>query len=165
MNQKFKRKLAAVSLFVVLASSYLVKPAYHGKYELLPDEEAFAKCSCGTIYIGDKEYLKQFALEDHVILVEDERDSKKDPNMRIYNSCAISNAQDRNDVLEVLLEYERQHPSNWDRTIEAMRFEWLMHNISYDFCYQEHRTESVDLNNNDEGKYDNKILQRLFGVG
>ena len=79
--------------------------------------------------------------------------------------CFIHDAEIRNEILEILQEYERQFPSDWDRTTESMRLEWLMHNLSYRFDYQPGRTESVDLNNNDEGKYDNKILQRIFGAG
>ena len=165
MNQKFKRKLAAVSLFIALATPFCLKPQYHANYQLLPNEDAFAECSCGKIYIGDIHFLESIPLGDNMILVEDERHSKKDPNMKIYYSCGICTPKDRNDVIEVLQEYERQDPSDWDRTTESMRLEWLMHNLSYRFDYQPGRTESVDLNNKDEGKYDNKILQRIFGAG
>ena len=43
-----------------------------------------------------------------------------------------------------------------------MRLEWLMHNLSFLFNYQQHRTEDVDLNNADEELYDNKLLQKVF---
>lgn len=161
---KFKKKLLAVSLFIALASTCLVHPHYEGKYELLEGEDAFAKCSCGTIYIGDIQFLRSIPKDSCVILVEDGRFSEKDPNMRIYSSCEIRSNEDRKDVLAALMEYERQDPSPWDRSMEAMGLEWTMHNLSYDISYETGRTESVDLNNKDEERYDNKLLQLLFGV-
>lgn len=164
MNNKLKRGIATVSLFVALVSGYLItEPHYDAKYELLDNDPAFAKCSCGTVYIGDKYFLNSIPLEDNIILVEDQRHSS-DPNMKIYASCSICSREDRNDILEILQEYERRDPSEWDRSIESMRLEWLMHNISYNFDVQRRRTEDVDLDNLDEEKYQQKILQLLFRV-
>ena len=163
--EKFKRKLAALGIFIVLASSYVAtEPHYNPQYELLEDDCAFARCSCGTVYIGDQEFLEQFLCEEGVILIEDQRNSKKNPNMKIYASCSIDDKNDRNDILEIIQEYERQDPTEWDRSIESMRLEWLIHNLSYDLDIQKHRTEDVDLDNLDEDKYDSKLLQLLFRV-
>ncbi len=164
MNNKFKRKLAAVSLFVVLASGYLmIEPQYDSRYEILDSDSAFARCSCGIIYIGDEDFLRNIPEEDNTILIEDQRNTK-DPNMKIYNSCNICNREDRNNILEVLEEYERLNPSDWDRSIESMRLEWLLHNYSYYLNFEKNSTEDVDLNNLDEDRYNTKILQLLFRV-
>lgn len=160
--EKLKRRLALVGVFIVLLSYSLSHPKYHSHYEILNEQGgAFAKCSCGTVYIGSEKFLEKFCEEENAILVEDERRGH-DPNMKIRASCNICSAEDRNEILEVLQEYERLHPSKWDRTMEAMRLEWLMHNLSFLFNYQQHRTEDVDLNNADEELYDNKLLQKVF---
>lgn len=161
---KLKKKLITIGVVVTILSAYtLTTPNYDTNYQLLEDNQAFAKCNCGTVYIGNKKFLKSIPEEDNIILVEDRRRTDE-PNMIIYNSCGICSKEDRNDILEILQEYERQDPTNWDRTIDSMRLEWLMHNISYDLNIEHNRTTSVDLDNEDEAKYSSKILQYLFRV-
>lgn len=163
--RKLKKKLAAIGILIALMTGYIAtNPSYHEHFELLPDEKAFARCACGDVYIGNATFLQSIPEGENIILVEDQRRSRKDPNMRIYDSCSICSKEDRNAILEVLQEYERQDPTNWDRTIDSMRLEWLMHNLSYEFSYQTHRTGDVDLNNADEEYYNNKLLQILFRV-
>ena len=84
--------------------------------------------------------------------------------MKIYSSYRIDDRDLRNEILEVLCRYEECYPSPWDRTIESMRLEWLMHNYSYFFNHETNRTEDVDLNNKEEEYYDNPILRRMFKV-
>ena len=161
--EKLKKRLMTIGIIGVLLSAYLVdEPNYNSSYEILDCDDAYAECSCGKVYIGNAFFLRNID-DEHAILVEDQRRGK-DPNMKIYNSCRINTREDRNDVLEILQKYEEEHPSNWDRTIESMRLEWLMHNISYVFNFEKHRTEDVDLDNEDEIKYKDKILQHLFRV-
>ena len=84
--------------------------------------------------------------------------------MVICNSCNIKDKDIRNDILEVLCIYEEMYPSNWDRSIESMRFEWFCHNAAYYVNYKVDDAYEVDLNNNDESKYDNKVLRRIFRI-
>ena len=161
---KFKKKLITVGVAVAILSAYTITiPNYETNYELLDNSPAFAKCNCGTVYIGNKNFLKSIPKDSNVILVEDKRRTKE-PDMIIYDSCRICSKEDRNEILEILQEYERQDPSDWDRTIDSMRLEWLMHNISYDLNIDHNRTTDVDLDNEDEEKYSSKILQYLFRV-
>lgn len=167
--RKLKRRLATLSAFIVLASGYFAtEPHYEDcQFEILEDDEdAFARCSAGTVYIGDKAFLSSIPEGEGIILIEDQRVPKTghDPNMKIYDSCSIDSRVERNEILEILMEYERRYPTGWDRSIESMRLEWLMHNLSYQFSYQRDRTADVDLNNDDEEKYDSKVLQKLFRV-
>ena len=82
--------------------------------------------------------------------------------MVIYNSCDIVDKDIRNDILEVLCEYEERYPTDWDRSIESMRLEWLCHNMAYCFNYRTDDSCEVDLNNSDEEKYDKKVLSRIL---
>lgn len=157
-----KRKVFA-GLGIVLILAYPYKHKYRSNYCIL-DDEAFASYSGGLIYIGNEEYINNLDnVNDGDILVIDER-YKNDPNMIICNSCDIKDKDTRNDILEVLCCYEEMYPSNWDRSIESMRFEWYCHNMAYYFDYKIDDSKEVDLNNADEEKYDNKILRRIFRI-
>ena len=130
------------------------------------DEEngPFAEYSDGYIYIGDENYINSLENTNSCdILVIDERD-KLDPNMVICDSCVIKDKDTRNDILEVLCCYEEMYPSNWDRSVESMRFEWFCHNAAYYVNYKVDDSSEVDLNNNDENKYNNKVLSRVFRI-
>lgn len=164
--EKLKRKLAFIHIWIMLLSLYIITEPNYDKcsYTILDNDPCFAQCSCGKVYIGDAEFLESIPQDKGVILVEDQRESNNDPNMEIYNSCEIRSRCERNEVLEILQEYERQNPTDWDRSIESMRLEWLMHNLSYAFKWQEQRSAHVDLNNRDESCYKSKVLQFLFRV-
>lgn len=158
-----KRKKLLLSLLIL--SIYLgYRHKYQKEYELLPDtNEAFAKYDEGCIYIGDEEFLSGIDTNEGDILVEDQR-NEKNPNMVIYNSCNIHDKDDKNMVLEVLEEYEKENPSDWNRTIESMRLEWLMHNIGYNFNYKKDHTTDIDLDNEDEVKYNKKLINQLLKI-
>lgn len=153
-------------LFTLILSGYLgYNHQYRSDYEILPNErEAYAQCDDMLIYIGNQKYLENIKNNnENAILVLDER-STKDPNMVIYNSCDIKDKDTINNILEVLCEYEEENPSSWDRSIESMRMEWFMHNLGYYFNYRIDHTRDVDLNNNDEKKYDKKALHMLLKI-
>ncbi len=82
--------------------------------------------------------------------------------MKIYSSYRIHDKEIRNDILEVLCRYEVCYPSRWNRSIEFMRLEWTIHNISYLFHNRRDRTRDVDLDNFDEKNYDKKILNKIL---
>ena len=171
MNNKkknYKRKLLAFSTALILATTYASTDyIYHPNYEIINEEPRgpFGCYSCGYIYIGSKSYLKSLTnITENDILVEDQRYNREDPNMKIYSSYKIQDKELRNEILEVLCEYEECYPSPWNRTIESMRLEWLMHNISYFFNHEQKRTQDVDLDNDEEKYYDNPILQKIFKV-
>lgn len=107
----------------------------------------------GNIYIGNEEYLNNLKnVGENDILILDQR-YLKNPNVRIYDSYKIDDFYIIDYVLNYLLEYEKNNPSNWDRTIKSMRNEWYLHNLAYKFNYDKKRTKHLDLDNNDEEKY------------
>lgn len=161
--QKNKKKLALFGALLLLTTYHAVDYEYHPKYEIIDEYDgAYAKYSLGKMYIGDFQFLSSLSnLSENDILVLDQR-GRKDPNMKVFNSRLIFDKNIRNEVLEVLCEYERCHPSDWDRSIESMRVEWLMHNLSYFFNYERNRTADVDLNNADEKYYDNIIYRKIL---
>ena len=59
--------------------------------------------------------------------------------------------------------YEELYPSEWNRTIESMRLEWFVHNASHMFNYKLDHSDDVDLDNDDQLKYENvNILNKLL---
>ena len=82
--------------------------------------------------------------------------------MCIHDSYKINDKDRRNDILEVLCLYENMYPSDWNRSLESMRLEWFMHNLGHDFNYKKDHSDHVDLNNEDEDDYDDKVLRKLF---
>jgi hypothetical protein len=162
MNNK-KKKIIVTSIAAALILSYPYKHKYKKNYNILDEDGgAFASYSDGLIYIGNRDYLLSLDnINEGDILVEDQR-YFEDPNMVIYNSCDIVDKDIRNDILEVLCEYEERYPTDWDRSIESMRLEWLCHNMAYCFNYRTDDSCEVDLNNSDEEKYDKKVLSRIL---
>ena len=161
-TNNIKRRLLLLGCIIFLLNHYSYDYEYHPHYEILSEDDlAFARYSLGKIYIGDKCFIDSICPEEGDILVEDDRFGTN-PDMKIYYSNEITDKEIRNEILEVLCRYEECYPSPWDRTIESMRVEWYWHNVSYDFNHQTNRTRDVDLDNDDEYKYDNDIMRRIL---
>lgn len=152
-----------LGIFLVLVTSYLKEHKYKPEYRIINSlEDSFcAEYPDGCIYVGDEDYLKDISTEDGDVLVEDRRDGEN-PDFCIYDSYKVNDKDSRNDILEVLCLYEEMYPSDWDRSLESMRLEWFMHNVSHYFDYKRDHSTDVDLDNEDEEKYDNKVLRKLF---
>ena len=162
MNNKLKKKLVILGLAVYLGCYSLSDYSYHNDYEIVDSRECFARYSLGKVYIGNRYYLTHLKdVSENDILIEDLRYGI-DPNMKIYNSCVIVDKNIRNEILEIINCYEDRHPSRWNRSVESMRLEWFMHNLSHYFNVERPRTTDVDLNNKDEEKYDKIILRKIF---
>lgn len=157
---RFKIVLCASLLTLGLFS---IDHHYQPNIQILDSNEAFASYSEGLVYIGDEDYIDSLDfVQDSDILVCDERLSK-DPNIKIIDSYKLTDKDLCNEVLEILCEYEKENPTEWDRSMTSMRLEWFCHNFSYNASNEVTRTKDVDLNNDDEQKYFhpwvNKILK------
>ena len=163
--EKLKRVIACLGVFIVLGSYYKSNYKYEASYEILDDSsDAYAKYCDGNIYIGDSLFLSRIECDRGDILILDNRYNLFNPDVKILASCEIKDKNIRNDIIEVLQIYESENPSPWNRTTESMRLEWLMHNLFYDFQFKTDSTFDVDLDNNDEVKYQNKILNKIFKI-
>ena len=122
-------------------------------------ENGYIKYTDGTIYIGDEDYLDSITeLGPYDFKVLDDR-SSKDPDLKVYDSYKIINPVSIAEVVDALLSYEDQYPSDWNRSKHSLINEWISHNIMYYFGYKTHRTTDVDLNNDDEEVYKIKVLK------
>ena len=153
MNKKVKKALTFVSLSILLTTLYKYDKAINVP-SIVEEADDCYTYSKGKVYIGSREYLLSIFNDvgPNDILVYDGRNGK-DPNMKIISSYRIKDSKTREEILKILMLYEKKHPSNWKRTIKSMRREWLVHNILYNLEYETKRTKYVDLNNKDEELY------------
>ena len=79
--------------------------------------------------------------------------------MKIKDSYKIMTNSEMLEVLRLLEEYEEKNPSNWNRTIQSMRNEWIYHNMSFYLSYETISSKDVDLNNADEYRYEKKLIR------
>ncbi len=118
------------------------------------------KKQSGNIYIGTKEYLDTLNdINDDGILILDERDGSN-PNIKIYNSYKITSPKRMSEVIDVILDYEKKDPSQWNRTKKTLIWEWIAHNILRNLEYQTHRTTDVDFDNKDENTYSLRLIKK-----
>ena len=116
------------------------------------------------LFIGTKsQVIKEYEKNPDLYLayVIDRRNCK-DPVYQIYNSFMINDRETMYKVLNALIEYEKEIPSDWDRTIDSMYIEWCIHNLCYYLDIFPERTKDVDLNNGDESFYNKKILSLIM---
>lgn len=132
------------------------------KYEIVINDNYFANYSNGKVYIGSKEYIDTLTdISASDVLIVDGRNSD-DPYMKILSSYKINDSNIRNEILEIINEYEKMHPSSWNRSINSMRVEWFVHNFLYYFNYETERTKDVDFNNSEQEMYSKKLIKDLF---
>lgn len=161
MEKKLKLCIGAFISTVGIISYYNYDYKYEPEYEII-NEDAYAKYRNGYIYIGDKAYLDSVDAKENDICILDDRCSTE-PNMKIYNSYRITDKDVRNDILCVMLEYDKMmHSDNWNRSIESMRLEWLVHNVCYDLDIETDRTVDVDFTFDEEEKYDKEVLRKIL---
>ena len=127
-------------------------PAYQTA-ETLP----YATYDNKQIYIISEEEannMKEIPTDD--IYVVDRR-HWANSTMIIQDSYRIKNLKEMKGILNILMKYENEHPSAWDRTLTSMEKEWLIHNICYFLNYEPARTRHVDFDNADEENFSNLI--------
>lgn len=160
--KKSKKRLFLVSAFILLIGYYSKDYKYKKNNYKIVDGNFYATYSDGLVYIGDEDFLNNITASEYDVLVCDSRENTKNPDMIIYNSYLIEDKDKRNEILEIICEYEKCYPSNWNRSIESMRLEWYMHNLSYFLNFRKDRTTDVDFDNDDEKKYDKILLRKVL---
>lgn len=161
MQSKTKKIATLCVCASLIAAHFAIDYPFRPHYVITRNEKAYARYSNGKVYIGKQEFLDSIEKEPGDVLVLDARD-EADPDMKIIDSCAIKNKDERNEILEILLEYEEDDPSNWYRTLRSMRCEWDLHNTSEGLNYRTDSSSDVDLNNADEEKYNSFFLRKIL---
>ena len=151
-----KRAAFLVILYNLVLFNYFKKynqndVCYNSEY-VYESAMPFASVNDRNVYILNKDILGDITdYSNGDIFICDMRDSV-DPNMKVLNSYKIKSLKDIKSILEIMKKYERIYPSEWDRTVFSMAYEWLMHNIAYGFDLYIDHSADVDLNNDDEMK-------------
>lgn len=132
------------------------------KYEIVMKDNIFARYSEGNVYIGDAIFIGKLNKDNKKdIFVIDNR-SDDDPTLKVLSSYKITDNNLQNEIIHILLEYEKRNPSAWNRTMKKMKIEWTAHNLLYYFDYKVNRTVDVDFNNNDEKVYNREMLKQVI---
>ena len=123
--------------------------------------EPYTTYSGGNIYIADKDTIMNVLVESNDIYVIDERNGTN-PNMVVVNSYKIRSLKQIEELIDTLLQYEEENPSDWDRTKSSLYNEILLHNLGFDLGIEKIRTRNVDFDNNDQDKFESPILRRII---
>ena len=158
MTKDFKRRIyALISSYIILIGCYLSswhknEVAYNPNYEY-QSEDPYAYFRNGKVYICDQETIDRIRDDStHDLYIIDQRDNR-DPNIRICNSYEVIDPVAMTKLLKMLLRYEAEHPSKWNRSLISMLLEWIGHDFGYYSNVETNRTAEVDLNNEDESTY------------
>ena len=123
--------------------------------------EAYSTYSKGNIYIADKDTILDVLVESDDIYIIDDRNSPN-PNMVVVNSYKIRSKEDIDRLIDTILQYEEENPSDWERTRASLYNELKLHNAGFDVGFQRIRTRNVDFDNEDEDKFNTPLLRRLI---
>ena len=157
MTKEIKRKLIAfISSSVVLFNSFAFLKGskdsdeiiYNSEYRYLSSSVPFAYYNDKCVYIG---YRFNETDENNIYIIDGRY--LHDPDVRVIDSYKICNLKDIKNIVKILMEYENEFPSKWERTSKAMELEWLIHNCCYYLDIETNRSGDVDFNNEDENKY------------
>ena len=133
-------------------------------YNTTPQEtiSPYTTYSKGNIYIADEDTIRRIIVDSSDVYIIDERDNQRDPDMCVCNSYKIRSKEQIEEIIDILLEYEKENPSPWDRSKESLINEWLIHKFGYEMGYKISRTMNVDLDNNDEEKFNGSPLNLIL---
>lgn len=167
MNNKKKSILLLFSYFIIL---FTIKTKnndkeikYNDNFNIYTDN-LYATYKDYSIYIKNISSINNEPENTKDIYIIDDRYSF-DPDMSICNSYKINTLKEINMYLKLLTEYEKKYPSNWNRSINSMKNEWIIHNICYYLNHEKERTKQVDFDNSDELLYSNiiNIINEISG--
>ena len=127
-NNKTKRVfILLVTYFVIIFTSKSCNDNHRYKPQITYNQEytqdsplPYATYSNGNVYIANEEIISDIITDGNDIYIIDQRDSS-DPNFRIDSSYRITSERQRNEIIKILLNYESEYPSAWDREEESLR--------------------------------------------
>ena len=167
MKKRTKIVITSLSLAALMFTYYNIDYKYTPKYEIVGYVDSikpYATYSLGNLYIiKDISLIDKISLSKNDVIILDQREDNN-PNIRIMSSCNITNREARNEIIEIIQEYNRVYPSNWKRTNESLRLEWFVHNLLYNLDYKLEHTTDVDLDNNDEDYYNKPFFNHLIKI-
>lgn len=142
-------------------ASYKTNNIENLEYEILNDNnKAYATYEDGYVYIGDERYINNLKnIDEHDVLIKSIPEKE---DMKIMSSYLIKDKKKRNEIINILNNYKETHNTSWNRSIDSMKLEWYIHNLLYELNYKKERTADVDFANEEENKYNIKVLKKLL---
>ena len=173
MNNINNKKKALLLLWTYIVLFFTPKVKNNTKNEIvyndnyIYEQTPYASYKDKLIYICGVEYIKNnknIDNTDNIYIIDDRRD--KDSDMSICNSYQIKSIQEINTLINLLIEYENNDPTIWQRSFKSMKNEWIIHNICYYLNIEKDRTKQVDFINDDEITYLEwlKILKEILNT-
>ncbi|MBQ8540073.1 MAG: hypothetical protein IJ435_01220 [Clostridia bacterium] len=106
---------------------------------------AFPKDECAKI--ADRQSLEEndFIVMDYSFF--------NNPCFQVRNSYKAENDEQIRKVIDILLRYDKEKNTPWERSKESMEAEWFLHNFSYEAQFETERAMHVDFDNKDEDVY------------
>ena len=163
-----KKLIVYFSMMLILLSLLHSKRKKVNIEDYYDEQESYGVC---YLYKDDNVYicsslidgmmLRNMCAESDIIVVD--QSDYMDPNMKILSSYRVTNTEDMKQILETIKKYCDSKDTNWDRSIESMQNEWVIHNICSSLLIRNDRADDVDLNNGDEIVYKSKILSKILG--
>lgn len=151
-----KIKKALILTFAYLTIMFTVNENDNNNNELYPYNnepsiqiDSYCSYSKGNIYICNEDTIKRIIVNSNDIYIIDKR-NECNPVICICNSYKIKSKKVREEIINILLNYEKNNPSNWNRSKSSLMNEWLFHNIAFEFGYQISHSQNVDFDNEDE---------------
>lgn len=136
--------------------SYVKNPYYDQE-----DNNEYAFYNGKSIYIVNGLMFKSDNFDEDGIYILDNRHILNS-NLQIKNSYLIRDDDEIYNILAILIEYENEFPSRWDRSIDGMYAEWYLHNLFYDMCILKDRSCNVDLDIKDSFFFEDILIKKLF---
>ncbi len=151
--------------FLFMTSILLILRFDHRRelcYKIINNETVFATYTDGVVYVGNANYINNLEEKNvnDILIIDDHLN--EDADYKILSSYKITDNIIQNEIINILLEYNKLHPSSWNRSFKSMKAEWIAHNLLYYFDYQTVRTRDVDFNNNDEKVYNKESLKLII---
>lgn len=143
---KKKRILAMLSLIMMLNNAKALSEdprTPQGEY------------SRGNIYFGDSKYIEsiQDSAGPYDVLIVDERNYKKNPNVKVIDSYRITDQDEMLEIIRFILDWEQEYPTEWERTETSMLREWKFHDLCNMLGIKVTHAKDVDFDNKDEKYY------------
>ena len=157
--------LSAVMLFVLPSCGKREETAVLSQEEINELNNAYLKAKENGDYIsmnkakrrlGDKDECAKIAdrqsLEENDFIVMD-YSFFNNPCFQVRNSYKAENDEQIRKVIDILLRYDKEKNTPWERSKESMEAEWFLHNFSYEAQFETERAMHVDFDNKDEDVY------------
>ncbi len=169
MKKRTKIIITSLSLAALLGIACTLNHEYHPNYKIVGEvntTKPYATYSKGDVYIIDynnQDMINNLILKENDVVIIDSRNDEN-PDMQVLSSYLINDKHLQNEIIEIMQEYNKEYPSNWKRTNEALKLEWYVHNVLYYFNYKHDHTTDVDFDNKDEEVFNKPFFNHMLKI-